>query len=65
MDLVDCFNVSCKVPSIHEKDEFKAVLQNFKGDKQTIERIAEAAQDKNSFDGISIKNLILAIEISL
>jgi len=40
-------------------------LSHFAGDQEVIQRIAEEVGAQYSLDGLSIKNLILATEISI
>ena len=55
------------IPQLKSGDEFKSILSNFNGDPQEIENISNEVADKQSLevDGISIKNMMLAIEIAL
>ena len=65
MDLVDCFNVCLHMPSIHEKEEMEILLKNFSQDTETITSVSDAASAMYSLDGITIKSLMLAIELSI
>ena len=65
MDLVDCFNVCLNMPSIHEKEEVEAVLKNFSNDESNISSISDAVTAMHSLDGLTIKNFMLAIELSM
>ncbi len=65
MELVDCFNVNQSVPHVHDASEFETVLQNFSNNKQVIQEAASAIEEQHSVDGVSIKNLLFAIELSI
>lgn len=64
MDLVDCFNVTQSVPMIHYSGEIASVVGNFKCDEQTASAIGDELEAKYSTQGISMKNLLMAIELS-
>jgi len=65
MDLVDCFNVCQSVPLIHAANEVASVAQNFKCDQETAQAIGDDLEAKYSTQGISMRNLLMAIESSL
>lgn len=66
MDVINCFNVCLNVPSITQPSEVLTVLNNFKVESPEVaEQIAETIASEFLVEGISIKNLILAIEIGI
>ena len=66
MDVINCFNVCLQVPTISEESEVLAVLKNFKVEsEEAAQQIAKSVAEDYLVDGVSIKNLILAIEIGI
>jgi len=66
LEVVDCFNVSMNIPLLKNKQEFTAVLSNFNGTAEEVDKISQelvAAHISNG--GIPVKNLKLSIELSL
>ena len=64
LGLVDCFNVTCKVPSIKQPEELKAILSNFNCSEENQAKICQDFKDfylPNYPSGIGIQNLLLAI----
>eukprot|EP00352_Strombidinopsis_acuminata_P009253 CAMPEP_0176376636 /NCGR_PEP_ID=MMETSP0126-20121128/28342_1 /TAXON_ID=141414 ORGANISM="Strombidinopsis acuminatum, Strain SPMC142" /NCGR_SAMPLE_ID=MMETSP0126 /ASSEMBLY_ACC=CAM_ASM_000229 /LENGTH=180 /DNA_ID=CAMNT_0017738183 /DNA_START=1668 /DNA_END=2210 /DNA_ORIENTATION=- len=64
LEVVDCFNVCLKIPSVYSNSEATGVLSNYKGSSQEISRIGASFSSKD-LEGIPIKHLILAIELAL
>jgi len=49
---------------IHQADEVSSILNNFKCDQQTATQIGKELEAKYMDDGIAMKNLLMAIELS-
>lgn len=64
LEVVDCFNVCLRIPSVYSNSEVTGVLNNYKGSSQEISRIGASFSSKD-LEGIPIKHLILAIELAL
>lgn len=64
IELVDCFNLCLTVPQIHYSSEISSVMNNFKCDQQTANNVGMELEAKYSGVGISMKNMLLAIELS-
>lgn len=65
MDVVDCFNVCLSVPCVTTADEIEKVLSQFSDDSDVIKQISDLTSSTYMLTGIPIKNLMLAIDISL
>lgn len=65
MAVIDCFNVCLKVHNIFQKEEFEAVLKNFTQEETVIDQISTEVSIKYALDGLTIKNLMLAIDLSI
>lgn len=67
LGLVDCFNVTSRVPSVKQPEELKEVLSNFNCSEENQTKICQDFQDfylPNYPSGIGIQNLLLAIQIA-
>lgn len=64
MDLVDCFNTCLSVPSIQDEDEVREVLSKFSDDSSAIDQISQWSST-HQISGIPIKNMMLAVDISM
>jgi len=66
MDVVDSFNVCLNVPQVSSEEEIGTVLDNYPcGGEEMKATMAKEAASAYMLDGVSIKNLILAIEIAM
>lgn len=70
MSIVDAFNVNCHVSALRTAEDFCAVLANFNCSGETAQAIGKELEDTYSgpdsaMTGVSIKNLVLAIEMAL
>jgi len=64
MDLVDCFNACLQVPTLKESSEIEVVLSQFSNDQQMVKKISDFTASR-TLEGLPIKNLMLALELSL
>ena len=64
MDLVDCFNACLQVPTLRHSSEIEVVLSQFSKDQTMVQKISEFTASR-TLDGLPIKNLMLALELSL
>ena len=64
LDLADCFNVCMNVPNVRSQQDFYNLLKNYPIEDDIAQKISEELADLHSSEGVPIKNIILAIELS-